>query len=239
MKTKKFSSMRTFTVGKYEVCVFPGGGMTHIDRSGETTGSISLDLLMKEKPEDEDRARMFFKDWWNCAYDGYADLEEKIALWMYAEGFYGLQVVKLYNIGIRKAGQIHGVMMDESTITDGKYVSVRRWVSMDSLLDFRDKYSDADNEFLDRIEDEVQRIGKGYDCNFRHHGENIHHINGANHFCFSLEGDKVHPLAVGGSRFCYPSDFTREEFIEKLPNILLTDEECNAAYRGIWNEMTK
>lgn len=95
------------------------------------------------------------------------------------------------------------------------------------------------DKYLERVKAEVERIGKGYTCNFMHRGENIHHINGANHFCFSLEGEKVHPMAVGGSRFCYPGDFTKDEFIEKLPTILLTDEECNAAYRGIWNEMTE
>lgn len=95
------------------------------------------------------------------------------------------------------------------------------------------------DEYLEQVKAEVERIGKGYTCNFMYRGENIHHINGANHFCFSLEGHKVHPLSVGGSRFCYPNDFSKEEFIAELKNILLTNEECNAVYRGIWNEMTK
>ncbi|MDD6017188.1 MAG: hypothetical protein PUC18_13105 [Prevotellaceae bacterium] len=89
------------------------------------------------------------------------------------------------------------------------------------------------DEYMEQVKAEVNRIGKGYTCNFMYRGENIHHINGVNHFCFSLEGDKVHPLSVGGSRFCYPNDFSKEEFIAELKNILLTAEECNAVYRGI------
>ncbi len=91
--------------------------------------------------------------------------------------------------------------------------------------------------FLELVKEEVERIGKGYMCNFWYRNENCHYLNGDNNFCFSVEGDKVHPLVVGGSRFAYPSDFTREEFLAKLKDICLSADEINAAYRKIAGAM--
>ncbi len=89
------------------------------------------------------------------------------------------------------------------------------------------------DEYLERVKAEVERIGRGYTCDFMCHGYNCHHINGYNHFCFSLEGDKVHPLSVGGSRVAYVSDFTREGFIKELENILIKPK---VVYRDILDE---
>lgn len=89
------------------------------------------------------------------------------------------------------------------------------------------------DEYLDRVKAEVERIGRGYSCNFMWRGYNEHHINGYNHFCFSLEGDKVHPLSVGGSIVAYVSDFTRDGFIKELENILIKPK---VVYRDIQDE---
>ena len=87
------------------------------------------------------------------------------------------------------------------------------------------------DDFLARVKEEVERIGRGYSCNFMWRGYNEHHINGRNHFCFSLEGDKVHPLSVGGSLVDYTyKDFTKDEFISMLQEILIapeTEEQCS------------
>lgn len=228
MKTidKKFSSMRTFTVGKYEVCVFPNAWI----EDKQACRAIKID-----EESDTELKRRFTQALLEMI-PADKDAEDALTLWYFA----CRENVEFTRIGVRKIGQTHGVMMDTPlTVGSGERYVSHGWVDIGCLLDFRDKFSEKDNEYLECVEAEVERIGKGYTCNFRYRGENIHHINGANHFCFSLDGEKVHPLTVGGSRFCYPSDFTKDEFIEKLPTILLTDEECNAAYRGIWNEMTK
>lgn len=238
-KREKFSSMRTFAIGKYEICVFPGARILHTDKSGNPTGDTNFYYFCEFREWDEEYIRREFESWWTGAYNRYADIEEKITLWMHADNNDGVQGVILYNIGIRKVGQTHGVMIEDSERINGKYVSQKTWVDMDSIMDWRYVYSDEDNEYLDKVEAEVKRIGKGYDCNFRRHGGNVHHINGANHFCFSLNGDMVHPLSVGGSRFTYIKDFTREQFVEELKSICLTLDECNGIYKGIWNDITK
>lgn len=113
------------------------------------------------------------------------------------------------------------------------------WTTEIKELDFDFEKPDGFDEYLGIVKAEVERIGKGYTCNFMYRGLNQHHINGANHFCFSIEGDRVHPLSVGGSRFCYPNDFTHDEFIEELENILLTEEEIAAIHSRIWKEIRK
>lgn len=94
-------------------------------------------------------------------------------------------------------------------------------------------------EYLAKVEAKVAEIGKGYTCNFWNRDENMHHINGVNHFCFSVKGDKVHPYSVGGQCIAYTSDFTREQFLDELPNICLTSEEVSAIYNAIWNRIAR
>lgn len=233
---KKYSEIGVFQIGKYDICVFPGATYK-CTREGYQTQDGSFFKGCKSEYNFEWFKNHFLSDMWVKTMfldNRWADDEDILTYLIYAGSRRGNATLVLHNIGIRLTGNTSKLyMMDDENGLHWKLYNI------DDLVDRRAHYSQDVNEYLDRIEDEVQRIGKGYDCNFRRYGENIHHINGANHFCFSLEGDKVHPLTVGGSRFCYSSDFTREEFIEKLPAILLTDEECNAAYRGIWNEMKK
>jgi len=95
------------------------------------------------------------------------------------------------------------------------------WSTAIEEFDFEFEKPEGYDDFLAKVKDEVERIGRGYTCNFQHRGYNEHHINGYNHFAFSLEGDKVHPLGCGGSRVVYIKDFTKEEFIAELGNILI------------------
>ena len=95
------------------------------------------------------------------------------------------------------------------------------WTTAIEEFDFEFEKPEGYDDFLAKVKAEVERIGRGYTCNFQHRGYNEHHINGYNHFCFSLEGDKVHPKTVGGSRVAYVSDFTKSEFIDKLEEILI------------------
>jgi hypothetical protein len=95
------------------------------------------------------------------------------------------------------------------------------WTTAIEEFDFEFEKPEGYDDFLAKVKAEVERIGRGYTCNFQHRGYNEHHINGYNHFCFSLEGDKVHPMTVGGSRVAYVSDFTKSEFIDKLEEILI------------------
>jgi len=88
-------------------------------------------------------------------------------------------------------------------------------------FEYEFKKPEGFDEYLDRVKAEVERIGRGYTCNFMWKDQNVHHINGYNHFVFSLEGDKVHPLGGGGSLVVYIKDFTKEEFIAELGNILI------------------
>ena len=100
------------------------------------------------------------------------------------------------------------------------------WTTAIEEINFEFEKPEGYDVFLDKVKSEVERIGRGYTCNFQHRGNNEHHINGYNHFCFSIEGDKVHPMAVGGSRVAYASDFTKSEFIAKLGEILIPSP-CN------------
>ena len=88
---------------------------------------------------------------------------------------------------------------------------------------------------LEIIENKVKEIGRGYTCNFNRqmNGKTFNFINGANTICFTIEGDKIQCHTVGNSRFVYPSPFTAEEFVNELPKMLLTNEECNEAYEKI------
>lgn len=95
------------------------------------------------------------------------------------------------------------------------------WTTAIEEFDFEFKNPEGYDDFLAKVKAEVERIGRGYTCNFQHRGYNEHHINGYNHFCFSIEGDKVHPMTVGGSHVAYVGDFTKEEFIAKLEEILI------------------
>lgn len=131
------------------------------------------------------------------------------------------------------AERVCGYKLSENEY-DVKYAG---WHTEVEEFEFMREYPDDYAEYLQRVKTEVEHIGKGYTCNFFHNDENIHHINGANHFCFSLDGDKVHPLNGGGSRFSYPQDFTRDQFIKELKNICLTNHECNEIYRCIGNAL--
>lgn len=87
-------------------------------------------------------------------------------------------------------------------------------------------------ETLNKIQNEVNAIDKGYTCNFNYKGTGMNFINGANTLCFSIVDDKVKFHTVGGSRFFY-NDMTVEEFIKMMPSMLLTNDECNDVYRQI------
>lgn len=93
--------------------------------------------------------------------------------------------------------------------------------------------------YLPEIEQKVKEIGKGYMCNFHAGFDKIHHyINGSNTICFTFtydDGEKVKIHGVGGSRFAYPDVMPVKEFVEKLPTMLLTAEECDAI--GIAGEL--
>ena len=95
------------------------------------------------------------------------------------------------------------------------------WTTAIKEFDFEFEKPEGYDDFLAKVKAEVERIGRGYTCDFQHRGYNEHHISGYNHFCFSIEGDKVHPIAVGGSHVAYVGDFTKEEFIAKLAEILI------------------
>lgn len=85
-------------------------------------------------------------------------------------------------------------------------------------------------ENLNKIQNEVNKIEKGYTCNFNYKGMNF--INGANTLCFSLVDDKVKFHTIGGSRFFY-NDMTVVEFIQMMPSMLLTNAECDDVYMKI------
>lgn len=85
---------------------------------------------------------------------------------------------------------------------------------------------------LNKIQNKVNAINKGYYCNFNYKGTGVNFINGANTVCFTINDEKVKFHTVGGSRFFY-DDMTVEEFIKMMPSMLLTIDECNEVYRQI------
>lgn len=93
-------------------------------------------------------------------------------------------------------------------------------------------------ETLNKIQNEVNAIDKGYTCNFNYKGTGMNFINGANTLCFSIVDDKVKFHTVGGSRFFY-NDMTVEEFIKMMPSMLLTKDECNDVYRQIAGKLSE
>jgi len=68
---------------------------------------------------------------------------------------------------------------------------------------------------------------KGYFFN-EHKG--LFHLNGANHICFEIIEDNIKFHTVGGSAFFY-QNMNIDEFLNKLPEILLTEDEINKKYR--------
>jgi DNA-binding XRE family transcriptional regulator len=92
-------------------------------------------------------------------------------------------------------------------------------------------------ETLNKIQNKVNEIAKGYTCDFNYKNTGMHHINGANHLCFSIEGEKIKFHSVGGSRFFY-TDMKIDQFIEKLPSMLLTIEEINNQYKAIASKLS-
>lgn len=91
---------------------------------------------------------------------------------------------------------------------------------------------------LNKIQNEVDAIGKGYSCNFNHKGTESHFINGANTLCFSIIEHKVKFHSVGGSRFFY-KDMSVDEFIKMMPSMLLTNDECDNIYRQIADKLVE
>ena len=49
-------------------------------------------------------------------------------------------------------------------------------------------------ETLNKIQNEVNAIGKGYTCNFNYKGTGMNFINGANRLCFSIVDDKANKI---------------------------------------------
>lgn len=90
------------------------------------------------------------------------------------------------------------------------------------------------NEFISKLKEKVENIGKGYTLSIDEN-RGLIHINGDNHICMSLDNGMVTYHTVGGSRICYAERETFEDCLSNIDGKMLTNDEIDELYRKLFN----